>query len=93
MVMIIIFTIVIGALIGWLAGIFMKSKHGFWTNCLIGIIGPPVGSALFVGCAVGKISIEKAAKGMLPFYLAMIAVLVLVTFVPAMSLFIPSLLH
>ena len=62
-------------------------------NLSIGLCTPPVGSALFVGCAVGKISIEKAAKGMLPFYLAMIAVLVLVTFVPAMSLFIPSLLH
>ncbi|WP_449189551.1 TRAP transporter large permease [Treponema lecithinolyticum] len=62
-------------------------------NLSIGLCTPPVGSALFVGCAVGKISIEKAAKGMLPFYLAMIVVLVLVTFVPAMSLFIPSLLH
>lgn len=62
-------------------------------NLSIGLCTPPVGSALFVGCAVGKISIEKAAKGMLPFYLAMIVVLVLVTFVPAMSLLIPSLLH
>ena len=62
-------------------------------NLSIGLCTPPVGSALFVGCAVGKISIEKAAKGMLPFYLAMIVVLILVTFVPAMSLFIPSLLH
>jgi len=62
-------------------------------NLSIGLCTPPVGSALFVGCAVGKISIEKAAKGMLPFYLAMIAVLVLVTFVPAMSTAIPNLLQ
>lgn len=62
-------------------------------NLSIGLCTPPVGSALFVGCAVGKISIEKAAKGMLPFYLAMIAVLLLVTFVPAVSLMIPNMLH
>lgn len=62
-------------------------------NLSIGLCTPPVGSALFVGCAVGKISIEKAAKGMLPFYLAMIAVLLLVTFVPAVSLTIPNMLH
>ena len=53
MVMIIIFTIVIGALIGWLAGIFMKSKHGFWTNCLIGIIGSIVGSAIANALNIG----------------------------------------
>ena len=62
-------------------------------NLSIGLCTPPVGSALFVGCAVGKISLEKAAKGMLPFYLAMIAVLLLVTFVPAVSLTIPNMLH
>ena len=62
-------------------------------NLSIGLCTLPVGSALFVGCAVGKISIEKAAKGMLPFYLAMIAVLLLVTFVPAVSLTIPNMLH
>ena len=53
MAMIIIFTIVIGALIGWLAGIFMKSKHGFWTNCLIGIIGSIVGSAIANALNIG----------------------------------------
>ncbi|WP_303881049.1 TRAP transporter large permease [Acetomicrobium mobile] len=61
-------------------------------NLAIGLCTPPVGSALFVGCAVGKIPIEKATMAMLPFYLAMIVVLLLVTFIPVMSLFIPNLL-
>ena len=42
----ILLSILIGAFIGWLAGIIMKSKHGFWMNCLLGIIGGAVGSAL-----------------------------------------------
>lgn len=36
-------TILIGALIGWLAGMIMKSKHGFWMNCLVGIVGSFIG--------------------------------------------------
>lgn len=39
----IIITILIGALVGWLAGLFMKSKHGFWINCLVGIVGSFLG--------------------------------------------------
>ena len=42
----ILIAILDGALIGWLAGILMKSKHGFWMNCLLGIIGGAVGSAI-----------------------------------------------
>ena len=61
-------------------------------NLAIGLCTPPVGSALFVGCGVGKISIEKATKSMLPFYLTMIVGLLLVTFVPEISLFLPRLL-
>jgi tripartite ATP-independent transporter DctM subunit len=61
-------------------------------NLGIGLCTPPVGSALFVGCAVGKISIEKATKAMLPFYAAMIVVLLLVTFIPQIVLFIPNML-
>ncbi|MDD3916172.1 MAG: TRAP transporter large permease [Synergistaceae bacterium] len=61
-------------------------------NLGIGLCTPPVGSALFVGCAVGKISIEKATKAMLPFYAAMIVVLLLVTFIPQLVLFIPNML-
>lgn len=61
-------------------------------NLAIGLCTPPVGSALFVGCSIGKISVEKATKAMLPMYGAMIAALMLVTFIPAISLWIPGLL-
>lgn len=60
-------------------------------NLGIGLCTPPVGSALFVGCAIGKISIEKATKALLPFYAVMVAVLLLVTFVPEVVMFIPNL--
>jgi tripartite ATP-independent transporter DctM subunit len=61
-------------------------------NLAIGLCTPPVGSALFVGCAVGKISIEKATKAMLPFYGAMVAVLLLITFIPNIVMFVPNLI-
>jgi tripartite ATP-independent transporter DctM subunit len=61
-------------------------------NLGIGLCTPPVGSALFVGCAIGKIPIGKAVKGMLPLYSMMIIVLLLITFVPAISLFVPNLI-
>jgi len=61
-------------------------------NLGIGLTTPPVGSALFVGCAIGKISIEKATKGMLPLYTMMIIVLLMVTFIPDLVLFIPNLI-
>jgi tripartite ATP-independent transporter DctM subunit len=59
-------------------------------NLGIGLCTPPVGSALFVGCTVGKISIEKATKGLLPFYGAMIVTLLLVTFLPEFTMFLPD---
>lgn len=61
-------------------------------NLAVGLCTPPVGSALFVGCGVGKISIEKTVKAMLPFYGVMVAGLLLVTFVPEISLFLPRIL-
>jgi tripartite ATP-independent transporter DctM subunit len=61
-------------------------------NLAIGLCTPPVGSALFVGCAVGKISIEKAAKAMIPFYFVMVIVLFLITYVPQITMFVPNLL-
>lgn len=61
-------------------------------NLGIGLCTPPVGSALFVGCSIGKIKVEKVVKGMLPMYAAMILVLLLVTFIPAVSMTIPKLL-
>ena len=60
-------------------------------NLAIGLCTPPVGSTLFVGCAVGKISIEEAVRGLWPFYLALIALLLLITFVPQLSLWLPGL--
>lgn len=61
-------------------------------NLAIGMCTPPVGATLFAGCAVGKIPMEKCMKGIIPFYLAMVAVLLLVTYVPAISLALPTLL-
>ena len=60
-------------------------------NLAVGLCTPPVGSALFVGCGIGKIPMEKAVKSMVPMYLVMIAGLLLVTFVPAISLTLPRL--
>lgn len=60
-------------------------------NLGIGLTTPPVGSALFVGCAIGEISIEEATKGMLPLYFMMIIVLLMVTFIPGLVMFIPNL--
>jgi tripartite ATP-independent transporter DctM subunit len=61
-------------------------------NLGIGLITPPVGSVLFVGCAVGKVKIEEVTRSIWPFYLGLLAVLVLVTYVPAISLWLPSFL-
>jgi tripartite ATP-independent transporter DctM subunit len=60
-------------------------------NLGIGLLTPPVGSVLFVGCAVGKVTIEEVTRTIWPFYLVMFAVLMLVTYVPAISLGLPKL--
>ena len=60
-------------------------------NLAIGLTTPPVGSALFVGCAVGKIRIEQVVKAMLPMWAVMVAVLILITFVPEITMFVPNL--
>ena len=59
-------------------------------NLGIGLITPPVGATLFVGCSIGKISMEKVARSLMPFYLAMIAYLILITFVPAITMWLPD---
>jgi tripartite ATP-independent transporter DctM subunit len=56
----------------------------------IGLISPPIGSVLFVGSAIGRISIAEAMKSIWPFYLAALLVLLLVTYVPALSLALPA---
>lgn len=61
-------------------------------NAGIGLITPPVGPTLFVGCAIGKVSIEEVSKELWPFYAAMVAALLIVTYVPAATLWLPSFL-
>ena len=61
-------------------------------NLGLGLCTPPVGTCLFVGCAVGKLPIEKAVRTIWPFYLAIFAALMLITFIPAISLTLPALL-
>jgi len=61
-------------------------------NLGIGLITPPVGPTLFVGCAVGKVTMEQVSRELWPFYGAMCAALLLVTFVPAISLWLPGLM-
>ena len=60
-------------------------------NLGIGLVTPPVGSVLFVGCAVAGIRIEETMKSIWPFYLALIAALMAVTYVPAVSMTLPNL--
>jgi tripartite ATP-independent transporter DctM subunit len=62
-------------------------------NLGIGLCTPPVGAVLFVGCAVGKIPISQALRTIWPFYGAAVATLLLVTYIPALSLWLPSLFH
>jgi tripartite ATP-independent transporter DctM subunit len=57
-------------------------------NLGIGLCHPPVGSILFVGCAVGKVRIEDVMREIWPFYLVMFGVLMAVTYVPAISLWL-----
>ena len=60
-------------------------------NLGIGLCHPPVGAILFVGCAVGKVTIEQVMRTIWPFYGVMFVVLMLVTYIPALSLWLPSL--
>ena len=61
-------------------------------NLAVGACTPPVGLALFTGCAVGKMPMEKVMKSIVPFYVAMFAALMLVTYIPWFSMFLPNLL-
>ena len=62
-------------------------------NLGIGLITPPVGPTLFVGCAIGKVTMEQVSKELWPFYGAMCLALLLVTYVPAISLWLPGLMR
>lgn len=61
-------------------------------NCALGLNTPPVGSTQFVGCAIGGISVGQVMRSIWPFYGALLATLALVTFVPAISLWLPALM-
>jgi tripartite ATP-independent transporter DctM subunit len=60
-------------------------------NLCIGLCTPPVGSVLFVGVGIAKTTIEKVVRPLLPLFVAMIIALILVTYIPALSLWLPSL--
>ena len=59
-------------------------------NCALGLNTPPVGTTQFVGCAIGGVSAGTVMRTIWPFYGALIAALLLVTYVPAFSLWLPS---
>jgi tripartite ATP-independent transporter DctM subunit len=61
-------------------------------NLAVGLCTPPVGSALYVGCAIGKTTLEKTSIAMLPMYGTMVVALLLVTYLPAISLWLPGLM-
>ena len=61
-------------------------------NLGIGLLTPPVGSTLFVGCSIANISIEKVAKSLKPFYIMLFLYLMVVTFIPAITLWLPNLI-
>lgn len=61
-------------------------------NLAIGTITPPVGSGLYVGASVGKVKVEEVLKPLMPFYIAIISVLLLITYLPELTLFLPRLL-
>jgi tripartite ATP-independent transporter DctM subunit len=60
-------------------------------NLGIGLITPPVGPTLFVGCAIGKVTMEEVSRELWPFYGAMCLALLLITYIPAISLWLPGL--
>jgi tripartite ATP-independent transporter DctM subunit len=60
------------------------------TNLCIGLCTPPVGACLFVGCSVGRISIAQVVKPLLPLFGAMVTGLLLITYIPGLSLWLPE---
>ena len=58
-------------------------------NLSVGLCTPPVGSVLFIGCSVAGLSIDKVLKPLLPMFISMVVVLLLVTYIPEISLWLP----
>ncbi len=59
-------------------------------NLSVGLCTPPVGSVLFIGCSISGLSIDKVIKPLIPMFLAMVVVLLLVTYLPQLSLWLPA---
>jgi tripartite ATP-independent transporter DctM subunit len=59
-------------------------------NLGIGLLTPPVGPTMVVGCAIGRVSMEAVSRSILIFYVPMVIVLLLVTYIPALTLWLPS---
>lgn len=77
------------------AGIGMDPVHFgmvLIANLCIGLCTPPVGTCLFLGCSVGKSNIAKVSWAMMPFYAAMVVGLIIITYWPSLSLWLPKLL-
>lgn len=62
-------------------------------NLCIGTMTPPVGSCLFIGCNVGNVSIEDVIKPLIPFFIVLILILMLITYIPSISLILPKLFN
>jgi TRAP-type C4-dicarboxylate transport system permease large subunit len=61
-------------------------------NLAVGTITPPVGNVLFVGCSLAKLKIEQVMKDLVPMFAAIMAALLLVTYIPALSEWLPTVL-
>jgi tripartite ATP-independent transporter DctM subunit len=61
-------------------------------NLCIGLCTPPVGTVLFLGCSVGRSNVLSVSRALLPFYIAMFAALMAITYLPVLSLWLPKLL-
>jgi TRAP-type C4-dicarboxylate transport system permease large subunit len=60
-------------------------------NLGIGLLTPPVGPTMVVGCAIGKVSMEAVSKSIIVFYIPMVIVLLLITYIPVLCLWLPHL--
>jgi tripartite ATP-independent transporter DctM subunit len=61
-------------------------------NLGMGLLTPPVGSTLFVGCAIGRVRIEDMVRPLIPFYLTMFVTLMLITYIPQIAMWLPGMI-